>query len=147
FTQLEAVPDSGPAAGVGENQVRAAIVIPQWARINKPLARLEQMRLAPWSARIVGGDDINPFIPRWEKDPASVRVIANGRRPDAAAALYLCVARIRQILQRVPNERPAHQIARVQNRQPGRAVETRCSEKVIVSHADRIGIGIVGEED
>jgi hypothetical protein len=49
--------------------------------------------------------------------------------------------------ERVVDERPVDEIARVENRQTGDVAETRGGEPIVVTDADGIGVGVVGEED
>ena len=48
---------------------------------------------------------------------------------------------------RMIDDRPVHQIARMQDRQSRRAVEAGCGEIEIIADADHIRIGIIREQN
>jgi len=56
-----------------------AIIIPQRARIDQPLALYEHVRLRPFAARVGRGRDVDAFVDLRKEDPELSRVLADRR--------------------------------------------------------------------
>ena len=101
------------------------------------------MRFRPRVRRMVGRGHVNAFIRRGEENPEFAVVKADGRRPGAAAVLHFDITRMRQVFDGVIDDRPVHQILRVQDRQSRRAIDTGSNQVKIVVKTNRIRVGII----
>lgn len=145
----ELVLDPAARVGVRVDEIRLAILIPERAGVDEALAFEQAPRLAPLSARVGRGGDVDPFIRQGEEDPEQPRMFADGGRPDAAAVLGKIehAARVGVVFDRVVDDGPVHQVAGMEDRQPRRAVEAGRGEPEVLTVADHIRVGIVGAED
>src|SRR5436309_14412680 len=81
--------DSRAAPGERTHQIRFAIVIPKWTRIDPPFRRLSQHRFRPWADGIFRLYHVNPVVRIRKEDVEVCVVIANGRRPGTVSMLML----------------------------------------------------------
>ena len=138
----------GPAVGPTVDEIDPAVVIPQRARVDEAAPALHEHRRAPRAARLDGRDEIDAEIGIGVIDPELAGVVADGRSPHALAGLR----RAERLLghkprQRVRDERPVHQVARMQDGQTGHVAEARCRHPIVVPHPHDVGVGIIGVQD
>src|ERR1017187_4043461 len=139
--------DARARPGISMNQIGPPVVFHQRTGINQTLPGLKQMRPGPFFGRMVCRRDINSLVRHGKENPEFPRIEADGRRPHPTPGLDLFIAWVRQIANRMIDERPVDQVTRMQNRQPRGAVKTRRCHEKIVSVPDHIRVGIISVEN
>src|SRR5262249_4799506 len=90
---------------------------------------------------------IDSFVWSGKKDPILAGVEADRRRPNTASGLNFRVPLMRQVFQRVIDDRPIDQVFGMQYRQSRRAVETGRRQIKIFTDTNHIRIGVIGVEN
>src|SRR5690606_21093103 len=110
----------GPTAGIGMDQVRLPILIPEGAGIDQAFALLDQYRGFPRAHGVLGPDPLDPIIRITPKDIVLVLVVADTGGPDPFAVLRpLKYIFGRDLLESMVDQAPVHQIPGVQDGEPG----------------------------
>ena len=114
-----------PSARMGEgmDHVNLAIVVPQGAGVDIAVGLLYQHWLRPFLSRVLGAYHVDASVGIAPVDvvPAIVKPERGG--PNAVAMLRLVEGIVIQSRQRVVDDLPVHQVARMENRQSRRTVE------------------------
>ncbi len=146
-TDVQFVPYARAGFGIGVHQIGLAVVVPERAGVDPAPGFLHEVRFAPLAGGILRRGQVNALVGHGEEDPEFAGVKPDRRRPHAAARLHLPIPRMRHIFDGVIDDRPVDQVARVEDWQPGRAVEAGGGQIEIVAVPDDIRIGIIGVQD
>ena len=137
----------GPALGPGMNEVRIAVVIPERARIDPAFGFPYKLQRLPRTGGVLRPGHEDAAIRIAEINVELAVVEAQGRGPHAIAMLRHTEAWYWVILENVANDRPVHQILRMENWQARRTVETGGDQIKIIIVADHVRVGIIGKDD
>ena len=134
---------SEPDAAVAPHDVGLPVVVEEHRQIvERPLHR----RACPRPGGVRGPEQLRRLAVDVAEDVERALVEAEARRPDAlpvdALAFFEPERRAEiQRIERVGEEPPVHQIARVQDRQSGHAVHGRAGQVEILADADEVAVG------
>ena len=146
--QGEAVLHPGAGTGPAVHQVRAAVLVPQGARVDEPPPGQQQPRRAPRAGRVRRVEDEDAVVRIRVDDVERPGVLADARGPHAAAAPGEGVVLLGdQSGQRIGHVLPGHEVLRAQHGQARGAVEAGGDHPVVIAHPEDIRIGPIGVED
>ena len=132
-------------SGQSINEVGFSIVVPKWRRIDQTFSSLHQQWFRPRTSRIGCFYHVNSKIRIGIINVKFVFMVANAGRPNTAAMLNFAEHIKRRLLRKcITNQVPVDQIARMQNGQARNTIKRRSCHVIIVAHANRIRIGIIG---
>src|ERR1019366_8623466 len=132
------------------HQVSVAIIVPKRAWILEPCLRNYRDGLRPGPGDSGRRTHEDAFIRRWKIHVKPSIVLPDRRRPYSSGVAipshHVVLWAEIDLRQYVPDDRPMHQVLRLENRNTRHEFESRGDKIEVRSVANHIRIGIVGEE-